>query len=93
MVRIATNGRPRARALQSFTYEDPQLQYTDLSLTERNTILAFELANRGLVFDVYYKPDNITISCIFADPPYQFTPYITGDGVRFHGQVNLVQVT
>jgi hypothetical protein len=31
------------------------------------------------------------ISCFFADPPYTFTPFVTGDGTRYRGQVNLVQ--
>jgi hypothetical protein len=91
LVRTATNGQSRLRTLYNSTFEDPVLVFNDLSLADVNAIRTFELDNKGTAFDVYFRPENVVISCFFADPPYTFTPFVTGDGTRYRGQVNLVQ--
>jgi len=91
LVRIATNGQVRSRTMYNQTFEDPVLMFNDLSLAEVEEIKQFELDNKAIAFDVFWLPENITIQCVFAEPPYDFTPFKTGGDIRFRGQVNLVQ--
>lgn len=91
MVRTATSGKSRARALSSAIRRDPVLVHNALTQAEMDELVAFHEANRGEVFDVGIVADGSTMSCLFRDPPWSEHPYQTGEGRRYRVQVNLVQ--
>lgn len=95
MVRTATNGASRARALSSAQRYDAQLFHRLLSLADLQSIQTFHEANRGAAFDVYYTPEARTISCFFAaEKPYDAQPVQASAGViLFDVTVNLVQAS
>jgi hypothetical protein len=93
MIRTATNGDTRARGLASSLRGDPVLVHKALTSTELQELKDFHEAHRGIAFDVDFWPEDITIPCLFMDPPFDAKAYTTGAGLRFTVQVNLVQQT
>lgn len=92
LVRTATNGQSRGRALTSATREDPVLVHTNLTQAELDQLRTFHENNRGAEFDVFFVAEGVTINALFKDPPWQSTPYLVAGGAkRFKVQVNLVQ--
>lgn len=93
LLRTATNGKSRPRALTSGPLYDPVLIHPLITQAELDTLKAFRLANRGSEFDVLYQPENQTIACYFSDKPLGVDPVPIGGGVAlFNVTVTLIQV-
>jgi hypothetical protein len=91
MIRTATNGATRARALTSVLHADPSLVHLALTDAELATLYAFHEAHRGIAFDVDYWPESRTVTCLFADPPFEVKAFKVAGGLRFRVDVKLVQ--
>jgi hypothetical protein len=91
MIRTATNGASRARALASVTHGDPTLVHLALTPTELSELEAFHEAHRGIAFDLDFWPESVTIACMFQDPPYDVKAFVVPGGLRYRVQVNLIQ--
>lgn len=90
-VRVATNGKPRGRAMTSYLRGDPVVIHPALTLAEFDALKLFHEDNRGSPFDFYYVPEAVTITCMFLDPPFDVKPFRTGGGIRFRVQSNLIE--
>lgn len=91
MVRTATNGTSRARALTSGNRGDPTLVHLALTYIELGTLFVFHENHRGIAFELDFVPEEITVACLFADPPFEVKPFLVAGGLRYAVTVNLIQ--
>jgi hypothetical protein len=79
-LRYASNGSVRARALSSAIRYDPKIVHKVLSLAQWQALQAFEAANRGITFNVTIVAEGVTLTCLFAERPFDYAPIVGGGG-------------
>jgi hypothetical protein len=93
-VRVASNGAARGRALSSAMRFDPKVVHNGLTLAQWQELRDFHEANRGATFTFTFAPDSSTMTCIFADKPFDFVAKMGAGGVPyFNVTAFLVQAT
>lgn len=74
MKRVATNGVARTRALSSATRYDPVIQHKGLTLAQFQALQTFYETNRAIPFTIVYNPEGITLTCLFDERGFDYTP-------------------
>lgn len=90
LLRTASNGQTRPRALTSGIREDPVVVHS-LTAAEMAELRTFYTNNRASEFEIYLKSEGVTINAFFRDPPWQQSVVMTSQGKRYRVTVNLIQ--
>lgn len=78
LLRRASNGTSRLRALQSAAKYDILVDHGTCTAAEYASLISFYAQYRMLSFTFTSWEDNVTRTCVFAPDPYEIAPLVGG---------------